>query len=80
MLPHGVSTWCEILPGAVGAGLLRELAKKAFLSFVSTFISVSNLVYGSVTAIMAFLTWAYLSNLIILFGAFLSDSYYQLKQ
>jgi membrane protein len=80
MLPHGTSTWREILPGAIGAGLLWELAKKAFLLFVSTYVSVSNLVYGSVTAIIAFLVWAYLSGLIFLFGAFLSVSYYQLKQ
>jgi membrane protein len=80
MLPHGSSTWREILPGAIGAGLLWELAKKAFLLFVSTYISVSNLVYGSVAAIIAFLAWAYLSGLIFLFGAFLSVAYYQLKQ
>jgi len=80
MLPHGTSTWREILPGAMGAGLLWELAKKAFLLFVSTYISISNLVYGSVAAIIAFLVWAYLSGLIFLFGAFLSVSYYRLKQ
>ncbi len=80
LLPHGASTWREILPGAIGAGLLWELAKKAFLFFVSTYISVSNLVYGSVAAIIAFLVWAYLSGIIFLFGAFLSVSYFQLKQ
>jgi membrane protein len=77
LLPHGASTWREILPGAIGAGLLWELAKKAFLLFVSTYISVSNLVYGSVAAIIAFLVWANLSGLIFLFGAYLSVSYYQ---
>ena len=56
MLPHGAATWREILPGALGAGLLWELAKKAFLFFVSTYITVSNLVYGSVAAIIAFLS------------------------
>jgi len=80
MLPHGASTWREILPGAMGAGFLWELAKKAFLSFVATYISVSNLVYGSVASILAFLAWAYLSGLIFLFGAYLSVSYFQLKQ
>ncbi|MBN2549497.1 MAG: YihY/virulence factor BrkB family protein [Anaerolineales bacterium] len=80
LLPHGPSTWREVLPGAIGAGLLWELAKKAFLLFVSTYISASNLVYGSVAAIIAFLAWAYLSGIILLFGAFLSVSYYQLKQ
>ena len=80
ILPHGASTWREVLPGAIGAGVLWELAKKAFLSFVSTYISLSNLVYGSVAAIIAFLAWAYLSGIIFLFGAFLSVSYFQLKQ
>jgi len=80
LLPHGAATWREILPGAIGAGFLWELAKKAFLSFVSTYISMSNLVYGSVAAIIAFLAWAYLSSLIFLFGAYLSVFYYRLKQ
>lgn len=80
LLPHGRATWREVLLGAVGAGLLWELAKKAFLFFISTYISVSNLVYGSVAAIIAFLVWAYLSGLIFLFGAFLSVSYHRLKQ
>ena len=80
LLPHGTSSWREILPGAMGAGFLWELAKKAFLTFVSTYISISNLVYGSVTAIIAFLFWACLSGIIFLFGAYLSVSYFQLKQ
>jgi len=79
-LPHGASTWREILPGAIGAGFLWELAKKAFLLIVCTYISVSNLVYGSVAAMIAFLAWAYLSGLIFLFGAYLSVAYFQLKQ
>ena len=80
VLPHGASTWREILPGAIGAGFLWELAKKAFLSLVCTYISVSNLVYGSVAAMIAFLVWAYRSGIIFLFGAYLSVSYFQLKQ
>ena len=79
MLSHGASTWREILPGALGAGVLWELAKKIFLSFVSSYISISNLVYGSVTTIIAFLAWAYLSSLILLFGAYLSVSYFKFK-
>jgi membrane protein len=79
-LPHGTSTWREILPGAMGAGLLWELAKKAFLIFVSTYVSISNLVYGSMAGMIAFMVWAYLSGLIFLFGVYLSFSYYRLKQ
>jgi len=80
LLPHGASTWREIFPGAIAAGLLWELAKKAFLFIVSSYISVSNLVYGSVSAIIAFLVWAYLSGIIFLFGAFLSVAYFEFKQ
>lgn len=80
LLPHGTSTWREILPGAIGAGLLWELAKRTFLSFVSTYISITNLVYGTVTTIIAFLLWAYISSLIFIFGAYLSVSYWELKQ
>lgn len=78
-LPHGTATWREILPGAIGAGWLWELAKKIFLFFVSTYLTASNMVYGSVAAIIAILTWSYLSGLIFLFGAYLSVSYFQFK-
>jgi membrane protein len=79
MLPHGAATWREILPGALAAGVLWELAKKAFLYFISTYITATNLVYGSVAAIIAFLLWAYVSGLIFLFGAYLSVAYFQFK-
>ena len=80
LLPHGNSTWREILPGATAAGLLWELAKKAFLLFVSSYVSATNLVYGSVAAIIALLTWAYVSGLVFLFGANISRSFQYLKQ
>jgi membrane protein len=80
LLPHAASGWREILPGAIAAGMLWELAKRAFLFFISTYITISNLIYGSVAAIIAILTWAYLSSLILLFGAYLSVSYYQKRQ
>ena len=80
MLPHGAAKWHEILPGAVAAGLLWELAKKAFLLFVSIYVSASNLIYGSVSAIIAFLAWAYLSGIIFLFGAYLSVAFHQFRQ
>ena len=80
ILPHGKATWREILPGAIAAGLLWELGKKTFLAFITTYILASNLVYGSVAAIIGFLTWAYLSGLIFLFGAYLNVAYHQLNR
>jgi membrane protein len=80
ILPHGNATWRELLPGAIAAGLLWELGKKTFLAFITTYILASNLVYGSVAAIIGFLTWAYLSGFIFLFGAYLNVTYHQLNR
>jgi membrane protein len=80
LLPHGASSLKELIPGAVGAGLLWEFAKKGFMYFVSNYITLTNLVYGSMTAIIAFLAWAYLSGLIFLFGAFLNYLYHEQNQ
>ncbi len=80
VLPHAASGWRELLVGAIAAGLLWELAKKAFLYFISTYMSVSNLVYGSVAAIIAIMTWAYVSGLIFLFGSYLSVAYSRKRQ
>ncbi len=79
-LPHGNSTWREIVPGAVSAGLLWEAAKKIFIAFVATYISISNLVYGTVATIIAFLFWAYIGSLVFIFGAYVSVAYWEQKR
>lgn len=71
-LPYNRPTWHAILPGAVLAALLWEASKYAFAALLRTYLTVSNLVYGSVTAIIAFLLWAYISSLILMFGAYFS--------
>jgi len=71
-MPHVRLRWREVLPGAIGAGILWEGAKWLFLIFVANFLTRSNLVYGSVGTIIAFLTWTYISSLILLFGAYLN--------
>ena len=74
-LPQSTTTWSEILPGALAAGFLWEQAKSAFLWYTTHYFSLSNLVYGSVTAIVVFLAWVYVSALIFFFGAHLSVLY-----
>lgn len=80
LLPHSKLAWRNVLPGALLAGLLWELAKRAFLYFVATYLSRSNLVYGSVATITAFLTWAYVSSIIFLFGAYLNREYTRISE
>jgi membrane protein len=71
-LPHVKMRWREVLPGAIFAGFLWQGAKYLFLYFVANYLSRSNLVYGSVGTIIAFLTWTYISSLILLCGAYLN--------
>lgn len=80
MLPRVKLRWRDVIIGAVMAGLLWELAKQGFLYFVSNYLTLSNLIYGSVTTIIALLTWAYLSSLIFLFGGHVNVRYKQLRQ
>lgn len=71
-IPHVKVSWRDVMPGAIVAGILWQLAKILFLYFVSMFLSRSNLIYGSFATIIAFLTWAYFSSLILLFGTYLN--------
>lgn len=74
-VPHNRPNWKEVWPGAIVCGLLWELAKNGFLYYTSSYLSTSNLVYGSFSTIIAFLAWVYLSGLIFFFGAQLSAGY-----
>lgn len=78
-LPHVRLEWRDVIWGAVVAGVLWEFAKHAFFFFVTNYLSLSNLVYGSVTAIIAFLAWSYASSLIFLFGAHINVNIRQWK-
>ena len=79
-LPHVSVKWRDVLVGAIIAGVFWELAKRGFLYFVTNFLTLSNLVYGSVTAIIALLAWAYFSGLIFLFGAHVNVRHLRRRQ
>ena len=59
---------------ALLASLAFDGAKWGFIWYVNTF-PVYNLVYGSVGAIMALLTWVYVEAIIMLFGALATSRY-----
>jgi len=52
--------------------IAEEAATSAFSWFLSSGLSRYNLVYGSLGALISFMTWIYIINLIVLFGAHLS--------
>jgi len=73
-MPRAEVTWRDTLPGAFLAGLLWELAKYIFASSLQYFHY--DQIYGSVGAVVAVLTWSYVSSLILLFGAQLTKVFH----
>jgi membrane protein len=67
VMPNTKVSLIEVVPGAVGAGILWEVAKYAFAWMIPYFHY--DLLYGSIGAAVALLTWSYVSSLIMLFGA-----------
>jgi membrane protein len=70
LVPNGRVTLRDTLPSAVVAGLLWEAGKYLFASSLQYFHYDE--IYGSVGAVVAVLTWSYVSSLILMFGAQLS--------
>ena len=73
-MPRAEVTFRDTLPGAFLAGLLWELAKYIFAWSLHYFHY--DQIYGSVGAVVAVLTWSYVSSLILLFGAQLTKVFH----
>lgn len=73
-MPKANVTLRDTLPGAFLAGLLWEIAKYIFALSLHYFHY--DQVYGSVGAVVAVLTWSYVSSLILLFGAQLTSVFH----
>lgn len=73
-MPKAEVTLRDTLPGAFLAGLLWELAKYIFALSLHYFHYDE--IYGSVGAVVAVLTWSYVSSLILLFGAQLTATFH----
>ena len=70
LVPSGRVTLRDTLPSAVVAGVLWETFKYIFAGSLHYFHY--DQIYGSVGAVVAVLTWSYVSSLILMFGAQLS--------
>jgi membrane protein len=66
-MPSSRVRFRDALPGAVVSGVLWEIAKYIFAWSLHYFHY--DQIYGSVGAVVAVLTWSYMSSLILLFGA-----------
>jgi len=73
-LPNTKVRMADVWLGALMSAIAFEGAKWGFVWYVKTF-PVYNAVYGTVGAIMALLTWVYVSAIILLFGALVTSRY-----
>ena len=62
------------LGGAVVASLLIHGATALFILYLDSGLAKYNLVYGSLGALLALMTWTYITSLLILFGAHVGAS------
>lgn len=74
-MPNARVTIRDTFPGAIIGGLLWEAAKYIFAWSLNYFHY--DQVYGSVGAVVAVLTWGYVSSLILLFGAQLTGVFHR---
>jgi membrane protein len=74
-MPKAEVTFRDTLPGAIIAGVLWEIAKYIFAWSLNYFHY--DQIYGSVGAVVAVLTWSYVSSLILLFGAQLTAVFHR---
>jgi membrane protein len=74
-MPNAYVTVRDTIPGAVIGGLLWEASKYAFAWSVNYFHY--DQIYGSVGAVVAVLTWGYVSSLVLLFGAQLTGVFHR---
>ena len=74
-MPKAEVTLRDTLPGAIIGAILWELAKYIFAWSLNYFHY--DQIYGSVGAVVAVLTWSYVSSLILLFGAQLTAVFHR---
>ena len=74
-LPNARTTWRQSFAGGLVAGVLWEVAKYVFAWALNYFHY--DQIYGSVGAVVAVLTWSYVSSLILLFGAQLTAVFHR---
>ncbi len=74
-LPNHPLRLKEVLPGALLTGLFWEGARSLFTLMLPHFNYRH--IYGSIGAMVALMTWAYISSAVLLFGAQVSNALYR---
>ncbi|MGH9430173.1 MAG: YihY/virulence factor BrkB family protein [Terriglobia bacterium] len=75
LLPNRSIQWRKILPGATLTAVFWQVARWIF-TLVLLHLNYRH-VYGSIGAMVAFMTWAYIASAVMLFGAQVSGALYR---
>ena len=78
-VPTTRTYWRYVLPGALLAAVLFELAKTLFVFYLDRFADYES-VYGSVSSVIILLLWIFLSAFILILGAEFSAEYGRMRQ
>jgi membrane protein len=71
LVPHTKVAWRDVWPAAIVAAVAFEIAKQAFVWYTVNFGNYSA-VYGTLGTAIGLLSWAYISAVILIFGAEIS--------
>ncbi|WP_299024219.1 YihY/virulence factor BrkB family protein [uncultured Thermanaerothrix sp.] len=71
-IPNTSVRWRAVFSGALFAALGWEVAKRAFVFYLSSGWARYELIYGSLGTVVVFMIWMYVSSLITLLGAHLT--------
>lgn len=78
LMPNTRTHWRHIWPGAALAAVLFELARNGFVFYARNFTNWE-LVYGSISSVIAFLIWAFFSAYILIIGAEFSAEFGRMR-
>jgi len=79
VMPNIKVAWRDGLLGGLIASTLFESGKKMFVVYLKQFPSYE-VIYGTLAAIPIFLVWLYISWLIILFGAIVTNTNFRIRK
>jgi membrane protein len=68
IIPNTRTYWRYVWPGALMAAFFFEIARTLFFYYIANFANYE-LIYGSITSIIALLVWIYYSAFIMILGA-----------
>jgi membrane protein len=78
LVPNTKTYWRDVWPGAILSAIFFEIARTLFIIYIENFANYQ-LIFGSITSIIALLVWTYYSAFILILGAEFSFQYSRMR-